>query len=143
MDALSAEARIEAHGGRSAVPPASRHRRDGGAEASSGTAARRAETATGTAPTAASGWRSRVVCPLVDGRNLCDPLTAILMLQVHDLFVRPVKVVRDERYLLDQLNEGVANDSPGRNAPGSVAAPVDFPQWGQTSSAASSRFTRL
>jgi hypothetical protein len=36
------------------------------------------------------------------------PAPPIGVFQVHDLLVGPVKVIGDERYLLDQLVEGVA-----------------------------------
>ena len=57
------------------------------------------------------------------------------MFEVHDLIVRPVKVVRDERYLLGQLIEGVAEDSPKRGASSVPTRPPfkGFSQCGQIS----------
>lgn len=40
-------------------------------------------------------------------------MPSIGMLQVHDLVVRPVKMVGDKGYLLVELIEGVAYHSPG------------------------------
>jgi hypothetical protein len=37
---------------------------------------------------------------------------AILVLQVQDVLHRPVEMIRDERYLLEQVLEGVAYASP-------------------------------
>ena len=42
-----------------------------------------------------------------------DPAPAVAVLEIHDRSMRPVKVVGDEGYLLVQLSEGVADDSPG------------------------------
>lgn len=52
--------------------------------------------------------------PPVDFGNPRYPLPAIRVFHVDDVAVRPVKVVGDEGYLLDQLIEGVAQDSPER-----------------------------
>jgi hypothetical protein len=51
---------------------------------------------------------SFAVHPLVDGRDLGDPLPPLGVLQVHDFLVSPVEVEGDEGYLLGQLIEGVA-----------------------------------
>jgi hypothetical protein len=37
-----------------------------------------------------------------------DPPPAFLVLQCHDLHLRPVEVIGDEGYLLPELTEGVA-----------------------------------
>ena len=50
----------------------------------------------------------------VDLGNACDPLASIRVFQIDDVVVRPVEVVGDEGYLLGQLTEGVAQDSPER-----------------------------
>jgi len=47
-----------------------------------------------------SGRLSLVVQTLVDLCNLGDPTLAFGMLQRQDFLVRPVKVIRDVRYLL-------------------------------------------
>ena len=49
----------------------------------------------------------------IDRADLLDPPAPIGVLQVEDLVQRPVKVVGDEGYLLLELFEGVAYDSPG------------------------------
>ena len=51
--------------------------------------------------------------PLVDRADLLDEAATVAVLQLHDLFQRPVEVVGDEGYLLVELFEGVAYDSPG------------------------------
>jgi hypothetical protein len=56
----------------------------------------------------AAGYASRTESALlvvetpVDPRNLCDPTLALGMLQRQDFLVRPVKVIRNVRYLLIQ-----------------------------------------
>ena len=50
----------------------------------------------------------------VDLGNARDPLASIRVLQIDDVAVRPVEIVGDKGYLLGQLTEGVAQDSPGR-----------------------------
>jgi len=49
----------------------------------------------------------------VDGADLLGPVAAIAVLQLEDVRERPVEVVGDEGYLLVELFEGVANNSPG------------------------------
>lgn len=53
-----------------------------------------------------------VVDLAVDVRDHAHPAAAIAMLQVQDVVRRPVKVIGDEGYLLVDLGEGVAYDSP-------------------------------
>jgi hypothetical protein len=45
---------------------------------------------------------------LIDARNLADPAPPFGVLQIQNRFRRPVKVIRDEGYLLIQRAEGVA-----------------------------------
>jgi hypothetical protein len=49
---------------------------------------------------------------LVEVGDLGDPSSTVSMFQGQDLVVRPVEVIGDEGYLLDQLVEGVAEDPP-------------------------------
>src|SRR5690349_19128840 len=51
--------------------------------------------------------------PPVDGADLFDPPAPVAVLELHDFGERPVEVVGDEGYLLVELFEGVASDSPG------------------------------
>jgi hypothetical protein len=51
---------------------------------------------------------SSPIHPLIDCRDLFHPTPSIFMLQCHYFPMRPVKVIGDEGYLLDQLLEGVA-----------------------------------
>ncbi|MCU0526252.1 MAG: hypothetical protein MUF72_15655 [Elainella sp. Prado103] len=44
-----------------------------------------------------------LIHPLIDARNLVDPVAAILMLQRHHFGLRPVEVVGNKGYLLRQL----------------------------------------
>lgn len=48
----------------------------------------------------------------VDLVDLLDPLPSVEVLQLQDVPQGPVKVVGDERYLLLELCQGVAGDSP-------------------------------
>src|SRR5262249_37022107 len=50
----------------------------------------------------------RVVDPFIDRRNLLYPTPPLAVLEVEHIVVRPVKVIRDEGYLLVQRVEGVA-----------------------------------
>jgi hypothetical protein len=52
--------------------------------------------------------RSFLVHVSVNGRNLGHPLTPVFMLQSHDFLMRPMKMIRDEGYLLGQQVERVA-----------------------------------
>ena len=81
-----------------------------------------------------STWRSSLVRPLIECGDLLHPAAAIGVLEIHDLLRRPVEVIGDVRYLLVQLNEGVAEDSPGRESPAAAPGPC---------SASSSRLMRL
>jgi hypothetical protein len=45
---------------------------------------------------------------MVDRRDFADPAPPVGVLQLHDLAVRPVKVIGNEGYLLGELVEGVA-----------------------------------
>jgi len=44
----------------------------------------------------------------VDPGNLRHPPASLLVFQIHDFFMGPVKVIRNEGYLLIQPGEGVA-----------------------------------
>ena len=55
---------------------------------------------------------SRFIDPPVDRRDLLHPLPPLGVLQVEHLVPRPVEVVRNERYLLVQQAEGVADHPP-------------------------------
>jgi hypothetical protein len=65
-------------------------------------------------------WAGRIlflpvgVDPLVDPRNLFYPCMPFFMRQAHDGFPVPVEVIGDERYLLEDILQGVAYDSPRR-----------------------------
>src|SRR5271155_2766342 len=48
----------------------------------------------------------------VDPGNFRDPALALAVIQGHDLFVRPMQVIGDEGYLLEQSLRGVADHSP-------------------------------
>jgi len=48
----------------------------------------------------------------VDGSDLIDPPAALSVFQLHDLFIRPVKVIGNIGYLLKQTVRGVAYSSP-------------------------------
>ena len=50
----------------------------------------------------------RAVDPFIDRRNLLYPTPPLGMLEIEHVVVRPVKVIRDEGYLLIQRVEGVA-----------------------------------
>ncbi len=63
-----------------------------------------------------------LVHPLVDARDLGHPVAPVAVLELHDLVMGPVEVVRDERDLLGQLIDGVADHSPGRSPSGTPAA---------------------
>src|SRR5262249_11981690 len=58
---------------------------------------------------------------LVDANKLFDPLAPLGMLKGHELVVRPVEVIRERGYLLVELREGVAYDSPDRSGSTSKA----------------------
>lgn len=49
---------------------------------------------------------------LVDAADLFNPAAAVAVLELQDLFERPVEVVGDEGYLLVELRQGVARYSP-------------------------------
>jgi hypothetical protein len=49
---------------------------------------------------------------VIDGRNLLDPAPPVRVLEREHRIRRPVKVVRDEGYLLIKRLEGVANYPP-------------------------------
>lgn len=51
---------------------------------------------------------------LINRRNLFHPAAALTMLQVHDGFLGPVKVISNEGYLLVQRFQGVATYPPSR-----------------------------
>src|SRR5262249_11420582 len=55
----------------------------------------------------------RLVEPLVDLGDLLHPPLTLPVVEVHDLPVRPMKVIRDVGYLLKQAIWGAANHSPG------------------------------
>ena len=57
---------------------------------------------------------------LIDCADLFDEAASVTVLEFHDFLQRPVKVVGQEGYLLVELFEGVAYDSPG--APPSVSS---------------------
>lgn len=44
--------------------------------------------------------------------NLIDPPLSFAMLHIHNLSIRPVKVIRNKGYLLVEAIEGVADYSP-------------------------------
>jgi hypothetical protein len=48
----------------------------------------------------------------IDLRDLLDEALPVAVLQVQDLVQRPVEVVCQEGYLLEEIIEGVAYDSP-------------------------------
>ena len=50
---------------------------------------------------------------LIDLSDLLGPLAAVLVLHLQDFFERPMEIVGDVSYLLLQLLEGVAYNSPG------------------------------
>ena len=52
------------------------------------------------------------VLPLVDFRYFIHPSQSVAMLEIHDVFVLPMKVVGDKGYLLVQHLEGVAYNPP-------------------------------
>src|SRR5690242_16064106 len=54
----------------------------------------------------------------VNGGDLLHPAPPVGVFQLHDLPLRPVEVVRDERYLPQELIEGVANDPPSASGSG-------------------------
>ena len=56
----------------------------------------------------------------IDCADLFDEAASVTVLEFHDFLQRPVKVVGQEGYLLVELFEGVAYDSPG--APPSVSS---------------------
>jgi hypothetical protein len=43
-----------------------------------------------------------LISPLIDSGDFRDPALAFTMLERKDLVMRPVKVIRDVRYLLEQ-----------------------------------------
>jgi hypothetical protein len=49
-------------------------------------------------------------------RDFVDKALAVTVLQLQHLRERPVKVIGDKGYLLEQAVEGVAYDSPGSEA---------------------------
>ena len=49
----------------------------------------------------------------VDSRNLLNETPPVFVFQVQDIRQRPVKMIGDKGYLLEQAFEGVAYDPPG------------------------------
>src|SRR5204863_9816234 len=56
------------------------------------------------------------VDPLVDARDLTDPLDALAMRHLQDLVLAPVEMVRNVRYLPGERLQGVAQDSPAADS---------------------------
>lgn len=54
------------------------------------------------------------VDPFVDSGNFFHPSMPLFVRHAHDVFPVPVEVVSDERYLLEDILQGVAYDSPRR-----------------------------
>ena len=50
----------------------------------------------------------------VDSGNFFHPCMPLFVRHAHDVFPIPVEVVSDERYLLEDVLQGVAYDSPRR-----------------------------
>jgi len=50
----------------------------------------------------------RLADPPIDGRNLVDPTPAISVLEIEDRVRRPVEVIGNEGYLLEERVKGVA-----------------------------------
>jgi hypothetical protein len=57
---------------------------------------------------------ARCVDLLVDRRDLLDPLVALTMTDIKQTIAVPMEMVRDERYLLEDILKGVAHYSPRR-----------------------------
>src|SRR5206468_3538633 len=73
--------------------------------------ARRAEARRSQRTAPALGWL--LVDTLIDPRDLVDPAAPFEMRHRKQLLGVPVEVVRDVGYLLVELLQGVAHDSPG------------------------------
>ena len=66
------------------------------------------------------GWAGRyIILPVrvdafIDSRNFLHPCVPLFMWHRHDGFPVPMEMVRNERYLLEDILQGVAYDSPRR-----------------------------
>ncbi len=58
-------------------------------------------------------FRLFIVYPPVDARDFVDPAVSLPVFHPHDRFIRPVEVVCNVGYLLEQPLRGVAYVSPG------------------------------
>jgi hypothetical protein len=54
------------------------------------------------------------VDPFIDPGNFFHPRMPLFMRHSHDGFPVPMEVIRNERYLLEDILQGVAYDSPRR-----------------------------
>lgn len=56
--------------------------------------------------------RASLIHFTVDRRYFLDETLAVAVLQIQNVFQRPVQVIGNESYLLEQVVEGVAYDPP-------------------------------